>query len=290
MPKAFTVVSRSADRKLRGEAKRLLSIWDERKVRRKRGCGSTRCTPYHADPLGLSLAYAAQVFGSAQVKVLKEHLASAAGPGAAVQGPGSEAAPSGPASSDLERRKLAAVGSLADVLFEVANAAARSSEEQTKCLQAQAVRRARGSGVAACHGVGTPCGPLAQERDVWLWWAHVQAAGSATATLADAEAAQAATAVALECLRAEVERRKKAVTYVKMHLSGQVRHGGPRAASARRLDGAGAASSCAVFCPTGGQPEARRGVHRGAERPVRRAGRACGGAARRGGGRGLRGV
>ncbi|GIL93680.1 hypothetical protein Vretifemale_21089 [Volvox reticuliferus] len=165
LPKALASVSRSSDAKLRNSAKRLVDIWDERKV-----------------------------FGSSQVRVLKEHLNGTGGGGTPTKPSSSggitaaEGAPgggSGSGSNDMDRRKLAAVGSLADVLYEVANAAARSSEWQTKCLQIKAN------------------------------------VSSIDASLPDVVAARTILATALECLKAESERRKKAVTYIRMHLSQQ---------------------------------------------------------------------
>ncbi|EFJ41822.1 hypothetical protein VOLCADRAFT_98220 [Volvox carteri f. nagariensis] len=165
LPKALASVSRSSDAKLRNSAKRLVDIWDERKV-----------------------------FGSAQVRVLKEHLNGGGGSTPSKSNSGGTGGNAGAdnavpsTGNDLDRRKLAAVGSLADVLYEVANAAARSSEWQTKCLQIKA--------------------DLA----------------SMDASLTEVAAARTTLATALECLKAESERRKKAVTYIRMHLSQQTFH------------------------------------------------------------------
>ncbi len=125
---------------------------------------------------GHSSSPSPQVFGSSQVKVLKEHYnaAKAGGHGGGGGGGGGAGGSHGAhadggghggaggghgggggAAAELAQRKLAAVGSLADVLFEVANAAAKSSEWQTKCLQIKAVsggdeRGGQGSGKGRC--------------------------------------------------------------------------------------------------------------------------------------------
>ena len=120
LPKIISAAARSSDEKLRTATKRLLDIWDERKV-----------------------------FGSNHIKPLRDAWAKGAAGGStpgglerapSSSGRGEAAGGSVGAEADAAKRKLAALGSLADVMSEVAGCAARSSELGSKASALQEVR------------------------------------------------------------------------------------------------------------------------------------------------------
>lgn len=116
LPRVLVAAARSPDEKLRTSGKRLLDIWDERKI-----------------------------FGTAHIKSMKEAVAKAGPPPPSSSSAGgsrehaSGSGAGGPATDEL-KRKLAAVGSLGEVMFDVSNAVTASGTLANKCLQLKAVR------------------------------------------------------------------------------------------------------------------------------------------------------
>jgi regulator of Ty1 transposition protein 103 len=113
LPKCLVVGMRSSDERVHTAARRLVTIWDERKI-----------------------------FGSNHMKALKDAVAKAAPTSASKADHAPAQAPSAAPGGvpDEVKRRLQAVGSLGDVMFEVSNTAAKSSEWSTKCLQLKQVR------------------------------------------------------------------------------------------------------------------------------------------------------
>lgn len=119
LPRVLATSARSPDEKVRTSGKRLLDIWDERKI-----------------------------FGSGHIKTIKEALAKAGPPPAAAAHAGGREPAAGSGSGNIGassaetaelKRKVAAVGSLGEVMFDVSNAVNASGALANKCLQLKAV-------------------------------------------------------------------------------------------------------------------------------------------------------